>query len=219
MKYLRKMFSKHGWRMPVFSLLFLLDYLKPICWSLRRLRLTLIARVSVGSGTTLESTISVSPRSRVIIGRQSYIGTRCQFEVSTDEGVSVQIGDRAWLSHDCHVLARGGVRIGNDALIGEFTSIRDTSHDYSDPNRPIRTQSDLVGSILIEDDVWIGRGCLILGRPEGLVIRQGAVIGANSVVLRSVPPYEVWAGVPARKIKERNSVNGTPKCFPILRTH
>lgn len=52
------------------------------------------------------------------------------------------------------------------------------------------------GDIRVGNDVWIGDGALIM---SGIQIGDGAVIGARAVVTRSVPPYEVWAGVPAAK--------------------
>lgn len=60
---------------------------------------------------------------------------------------------------------------------------------------------DDVGRIVVEDDVVIGAGAkVMLKTGETLVLGGGAVIGANAVVLRSVPAGEVWAGVPARKV-------------------
>jgi acetyltransferase-like isoleucine patch superfamily enzyme len=58
------------------------------------------------------------------------------------------------------------------------------------------------GDVEIGNDVWIGRGAKILG---GVTIGDGAVIAAWSVVTRSVPPYTVAAGVPARSVKLRFS--------------
>jgi len=54
------------------------------------------------------------------------------------------------------------------------------------------------GSIVLESDSWIGTGAVIL---PNVTIGEGAVVGANSVVTGSVPPYTVVGGVPARKIK------------------
>jgi len=55
------------------------------------------------------------------------------------------------------------------------------------------------GDITLERDVWLGTGAVIL---PGVTIGEGAVVGANSVVTRSVPPYTVVGGVPARRIKD-----------------
>jgi len=53
---------------------------------------------------------------------------------------------------------------------------------------------------VIGNDVWIGSNCLIKG---GVTIGDGAIIGMGSVVTHDVPPYEIWAGNPARFIRKR----------------
>ena len=53
---------------------------------------------------------------------------------------------------------------------------------------------------IIENDVWIGMGCYI---KAGVKIYTGAVVGMGSVVTKDIPPYEIWAGNPAKKIGER----------------
>jgi chloramphenicol O-acetyltransferase type B len=57
-----------------------------------------------------------------------------------------------------------------------------------------------IGDLIIGSDVWIGMRCILLG---GITIGDGATIGAGSVVTKDVPPYEVWAGNPATKKKDR----------------
>jgi acetyltransferase-like isoleucine patch superfamily enzyme len=53
---------------------------------------------------------------------------------------------------------------------------------------------------VIGDDVWLGAGAVIT---PGVRIGTGAVIGANCVVTHDVPEYEIWGGVPARRIGSR----------------
>ena len=60
------------------------------------------------------------------------------------------------------------------------------------------------GDIIIEDDVWIGFGAIIM---SGVHIKQGAVIAAGSVVTKNVESYSVVAGCPARHIKYRFEEN------------
>jgi len=54
--------------------------------------------------------------------------------------------------------------------------------------------------IVVEDDVWIGHGAIILA---GVTIGKGSIVAAGSVVTKNVPPCEIWGGNPARKIKNR----------------
>lgn len=58
------------------------------------------------------------------------------------------------------------------------------------------------GKIIVQDDVWIGHGSTIL---SGVTIGQGAVVAAGAVVTKSVPPYAIVGGVPAKILKYRFS--------------
>lgn len=140
------------------------------------------------------------------IGKAVYIGRNSSFEIGAAPGSQERpfvIGDHTWISEGFLLLSQRGVGIGRDVLIGESVSVRDSTHRYADADVPIREQGDVYGEIVIEDGVWIGRGCLIQGKPGGVTIGRGAIVAANSVVSRSVPPMEVWGGVPARFIKRR----------------
>jgi acetyltransferase-like isoleucine patch superfamily enzyme len=62
-------------------------------------------------------------------------------------------------------------------------------------------QEGFEAPITIEDDVWIGVNAVIL---KGVTIGKGAIIGAGAVVTKFVPPYEIWGGIPAKKIGQRS---------------
>lgn len=69
---------------------------------------------------------------------------------------------------------------------------------YLDPSQPgVHFRR---GEVHIEDDVFIGLNVCIC---SSVTIGKGAIIGAGSVVTKDIPPYQIWAGNPARYIKDR----------------
>jgi len=122
--------------------------------------------------------------SGVVIGEGSYIGS--------GEVMSGQIG--RWCS------------IGYDVVIGP------TEHDpdaiTTSPvlarrrGNPGRTAERDVPPPVIDDEVWIGAGAVVL---RGVHIGHGAVIASGAVVTNDVPAMEIWGGVPARRLRERQS--------------
>ena len=63
----------------------------------------------------------------------------------------------------------------------------------------IKDQGNIYADVILENDVWIGTGVKIL---PGVTIGKGSVIAAGAVVTKDVPPYTLWGGVPAKKIKD-----------------
>ncbi len=104
------------------------------------------------------------------------------------------------MNNDVWINASGNVHIGNNVIIGPRVIIHSANHKYDDPSIPIQKQGHIFERVVIEDDVWIGAGAIIL---PGVKIGRGSVIAAGSVVTKDVPPYTIVAGVPARKIKDR----------------
>jgi carbonic anhydrase/acetyltransferase-like protein (isoleucine patch superfamily) len=94
----------------------------------------------------------------------------------------------------------GRIEIGNSIGIGPYCVLRAADHGFADPNVTFRKQPHVPGTIVIEDDVWLGSHVVVT---RNVRIGRGSVIGAHSVVTKDIPPYSVAAGVPARVIKSR----------------
>jgi acetyltransferase-like isoleucine patch superfamily enzyme len=115
------------------------------------------------------------------------------------EGAVLEVGENFAMSGGS-ICAAGHVSIGNNVAIGANTTIVDTDFHPLDPQK--RREARAAGAILpviIEDDVFIGMNCLVL---KGVTIGRRSVIGAGSVVNKSVPPGVVAAGNPARVVRE-----------------
>lgn len=166
-------------------------------------RFKLLTKGKKGRRIRLGRHVGFVPGSFLSLGDDLYIGDRCTFEIYVNSEARVSIGSNTWLSRDLHLQCAAQVTIGRNVLVGEFVSIRDTTHSYLDPMVPIKNQTDVSSPVIMEDDVWIGRGCLIQAKAPGIVIGRGAIVGANSVVTSSIPPMEVWGGTPAKMLKQR----------------
>jgi acetyltransferase-like isoleucine patch superfamily enzyme len=115
-------------------------------------------------------------------------------------GQGIFIGDRTAIGAYNFIHGGGGVTIGNDCLLGPYVSIFSENHITADIGIPIREQGETRSPVRIEDDVWIGSGCIILA---GVTIGKGAVVAAGAVVRNNVEPYSIVGGVPAKQIGMR----------------
>lgn len=105
----------------------------------------------------------------------------------------ITFGDRCAVNEFVHILAGGGVTIGNGVWIASHASIITVSHPKDvefighHPNTAI--------PVSIEDNVWIGSHAVIM---PGVKLGRSSIVGAGAVVTKDVPPYAIVAGVPAK---------------------
>lgn len=98
------------------------------------------------------------------------------------------------------IYACSSVKIGNYVNIGANVCIYDTDFhpiDYRERRGSLSKNAESQ-PIVIEDDVWIGANSIIL---KGVTIGRGAIVGAGSIVTKNILPFTLWAGNPARFIK------------------
>ncbi len=111
--------------------------------------------------------------------------------------VSLKVGNNCWLGVNNFIC--GKVEIGNDVILGPNVSIPGATHPIT-TNIPFAGSPAHVEGTIIGDSVWIGSNSTII---DGIRIGAGAVIAANSVVTKDVPPYAVVGGVPAKILRYR----------------
>lgn len=134
--------------------------------------------LEIGNNCTIQNYASIAltkPNPRIIIGNDVVIG---RFSVLTNKNL---------------------IKIGNDVLIGAYVQIIDVNHGML-AGPIIRNQDAQIGEVIIGNDVWIGAGAKIL---KNVHIGDGAIIGANAVVTKDVPPNAIAVGIPAKVIKYR----------------
>lgn len=143
----------------------------------------------IGKDFSMNNTISGNP-----IG----VSQPCIFFV--DKGCSIAIGENVGLSQ-VTLNAQADIVIGNRVKIGGGTCIY-TSDFHSLDARIRSTKDDLLNRrsapVFIKEDVFIGAKCTIL---KGVTIGEESIIGAGSVVTKDIPARQIWAGNPAKFIR------------------
>lgn len=112
----------------------------------------------------------------------------------------IKIGDGTAIQFYFHCGAAESVTIGKNVLIGGRVYVSDHDHCFDNPMWPPRLNRKINSKpVVIEDGVWLGEGCAIL---KGVTIGRRAVVGANAVVTKDIPPFSIVGGIPARVIRQ-----------------
>ena len=111
----------------------------------------------------------------------------------------IKIGNRVFIGCGTQFNCNTQIIIDDDCLIASNTTFVDTGHEIT-LGININEQPLTVAPIKLEKDVWIGTGCIIL---KGVTIGEGSIVGAGSLVNKSIPPNQIWAGTPAKFMRNR----------------
>lgn len=131
------------------------------------------------------------------VGKQFYCGKRLIIEPGT-----VSLGDYVYIGHHCNLSVKKLV-IQDYVMLASDVAVVGGDHRFDKVGTPIIFSGRGEGKgVVIERDVWIGHGSIIL---DGVTVGEGSVVAAGSIVTKDVFPYSIYAGVPAKKIKDRFS--------------
>lgn len=139
----------------------------------------------------------------VIIGKRSCLWPRVTFDLvgaSKDQKAIIEIGEFTSIGDRTEIHCSNKVKIGNNVLISWDVNIIENDYHVAGGSEKAASK------IIIEDDVWIGAKSIIL---KNVTIGKGAIVGAGAVVTKDVPPYALFAGNPAKFIKEIQSWRGS----------
>lgn len=153
--------------------------------------------------------LDIRGRKYIDFGETLTTGKGCRIEAfSSNKHIVMRFGYNVQLNDYVHLCAMQNVTIGNNVLMASHIYISDNSHgsykgtiNDSCPDTPPSQREYLTAEVIIEDNVWLGEHVVVL---PGVTIGKGSVIGSNSVVSKSIPPYTIAVGQPAKVIKKYN---------------
>jgi acetyltransferase-like isoleucine patch superfamily enzyme len=158
--------------------------------------------------------IEIRGASLINLGGKLTTGKNCRIEAFVDESnylnkeIIISFGNDVILNDNVHIAAKYSIKIGNNVLIASKVFISDHNHgnysgayEQSSPLTPPNERELFGSSVVIEDNVWLGEFTSVL---PGVTIGKGCIIGAMSVVTKSIPAYSMAVGSPAKVIKAYN---------------
>ena len=147
-------------------------------------------------------------RTVLFFGNNIRIGSNVRidcYSVITSEN-PVIFGNNVHIGAGTHIFGTAGVNFGDYCNLSSRCSIFTTSDDYTEgyltnPTLPRKYKKVHTAPIKLEQHVIIGCGSIVM---PGVTIKEGASVGALSFVNQDIPEFEIFAGIPARKIGNRN---------------
>lgn len=160
-----------------------------------RARVALRGRgLQVGRLPRLAGRLVVRNQGAIVIGDRLFVrGFQLPVSIGTGPDGTLHLGDRVFLNHGATLFAAARVTIGDDVQIGDLAAVYDTDFHQLEEGAEVR-----VAPVVIGDNVWIGRGAIVL---PGVTIGDHAVVAAGAVVSGPVEARTLVAGVPARPVR------------------
>ncbi len=167
-------------------------------------RLLCPANIRLGEKVYLDSHVYLHALpGGITIGEGTNLMHGATFHVFNYRGLphaGITVGKNCFFGEYTCIRGQGGVHIGDGVYTGTQVQIAAVNHVFADPNQFIKDQGITADGITIEDDVWLGSNAVVV---DGVTIGKGSIIGAGAVVNKSIPPYSIAVGVPAKVIGDR----------------
>jgi acetyltransferase-like isoleucine patch superfamily enzyme len=174
----------------------------------KHVRLQHKRKINVGQSVIIEDNVTIDALSNngvrlgnnVTIARYSTI--QCT-GVIREIGVGVEIGDNSAVGAYSFLGGQGGIKIGQNVIMGPKVNIFSENHNFDQLDIPIRLQPTTRKGVVVEDNCWIGANSTIV---DGVTVHSGCVVAAGSVVTKDVPSNTIVGGVPAKVIRQRGDL-------------
>lgn len=152
------------------------------------------------------SDVVLYPLCKMIHPNNAELDNNCKiFDFAfVDAGRLLKIGKYSIITWHCLIEGGANTIIGDRVFVGPGSKILTSTYElngyYSIEHIPESCRATRYGDIIIEDDAYIGANCTLL---PGTIVREGAVVGANSLVRGELEPYTIYAGTPCKAIGKR----------------
>jgi acetyltransferase-like isoleucine patch superfamily enzyme len=155
-----------------------------------------MAHIINPNNSFIDPTVKIIGVGTVTVGKNCQIRAYTVIELSNTGKLT--IGDNSVIGFGCFLQVTDEVVIGNRTLIGPHCVILASTHIIND--KPIYISGMKPGKTVIKDDVWLGANITVAC---DVTIDSNSIVGANSFVNKNIPCNQIWAGSPAKYIKQR----------------
>lgn len=172
--------------------------------------------VRIGAGVTLFNPQNIS------LGDNVSIADHCTLMARSEKGITLEddarlmygvyldtethdvgyihIGKRVYIGTGCCLHGHMGLEIGDDSLLAQNITITPYSHKFDDPEKTIYSQGGNSRKMIIGRDCYLGKNVSVIYSAD---VMEGSIVGAGSVVVKTIPPFSVAVGNPAHVIHAR----------------
>ena len=187
--------------------------------------------LKIGANSFISYNVQILGVKNILIGSNTTIGDNTLITINErdDDKLKLVIGDNVYIGRDNFFTVGGNMKIGNYCIFGNKCSFISSNHNFSNPLIPYALSgATCINEIEIGVNCWLGHNVSVIGSVK---IGHGSIIGANSVVLKNLPPFCIAVGNPAKIIKifnfnsnmwekvENSSMNDYQKLFPDEKTY
>ena len=168
---------------------------------LTRAQLEALGVTCGGDNVLVHVSVAIVDPERLSIGNHTRIDPFC---ILTASG-GIKLGNHIHISGHCSLVGAGGIEVGDFSSVSHGTRIFSVSDDWGGeymqgPTVPNASRHLIERAVTIKRHAMIGPGCVML---PGVTIGEGAAVGALSFITKDIPEWQIWAGIPARFIRNR----------------